>query len=51
MNTCSLVHLEEFESAESAARTLSGHDENVEALPYIIFFYVCECGEKTLCII
>ena len=29
-----LVHLEEFESAESAERTLSGHDENVEALPY-----------------
>ena len=29
-----LVHLEEFESAESAERTLSGHDENVEVLPY-----------------
>ena len=29
-----LVHLEEFESAESAERTLSGYDENVEALPY-----------------
>ena len=28
-----LVHLEEFESAESAERTLSGYDENVEALP------------------
>ena len=26
--------LEEFESAESAERTLSGHDENVEAPPY-----------------
>ena len=25
---------EEFESAESAERTLSGHDENVEALSY-----------------
>ena len=31
---CLLVHLEEFESAESAERTLSGHDENVEALSY-----------------
>ena len=29
-----LVHLEELESAESAKRTLSGYDENVEALPY-----------------
>ena len=29
-----LVHLEELESAESAERTLSGYDENVEALPY-----------------
>ena len=30
-----LVHLEEFESAESAERTMSGgHDENVEALSY-----------------
>ena len=28
------VHLEELESAESAERTMSGHDENVEALPY-----------------
>ena len=28
-------HLKEFESAERAERTLSGHDENVEALPYI----------------
>ena len=27
-----LVHLEELESAESAERTLSGYDENVEAL-------------------
>ena len=26
--------LEELESAESAERTLSGYDENVEALPY-----------------
>ena len=30
-----LIHLEEFESAESAERTMSGHDENVEALPWI----------------
>ena len=29
-----LLHLEEFESAESAERTMSGHDENVEALSY-----------------
>ncbi len=29
-----LVHLEEFDSAESAERALSGYDENVEALPY-----------------
>ena len=28
----SLVHLNEFESAERAERTLSGHDESVEAL-------------------
>ena len=28
------LHLEEFESAESAERTMSGHDENVEALSY-----------------
>ena len=27
------VHLEELESAESTERTLSGYDENVEALP------------------
>ena len=33
------VHLEEFESAESAERTMSGHDENVEALS-------CDCGER-----
>ena len=30
----SLVHLEEFESAESAERTLPGYDENLEALSY-----------------
>ena len=29
-----LVHLEEFESAEFAESTLSGHDENVEAFSY-----------------
>ena len=28
------IHLEEFESAESAERTMLGHDENVEALSY-----------------
>ena len=28
------IHLEEFELAESAERTMSGHDENVEALSY-----------------
>ena len=28
------VHVEEFESTESAERTMSRHDENVEALPY-----------------
>ena len=27
-----LAHLQEFESAESAERTMSGHCENVEAL-------------------
>ena len=30
----SWVHLDESESAESAKRTLSGHDENEEALLY-----------------
>ena len=29
-----LIHMEEFESAESAERAMSGHGENVEALPY-----------------
>ena len=29
-----LIHMEEFESAESAERAMSRHDENVEALPY-----------------
>ena len=37
-----LVHLEELESAESAERTLSGYDENVEALPYRCMWL---CGE------
>ena len=39
-----LVHLEELESVESAERTLSGYDENVEALPYRCT--VCDCGER-----
>ena len=33
-NTWPAIHLEEFESAESAERTMSGHDENLAALPY-----------------
>ena len=32
-----------FESAESAERTMSGHDENVEALSHTD---VCDCGER-----
>ena len=32
--------LEEFESDKRAERTMTGHEENVEALPY-----VCDCGE------
>ena len=41
-NRWALVHLEESESAESAERTMSGHDENVEALSY----RPCDCGER-----
>ena len=37
-----LVHLEEFKSAESATRMMSGNDENVEALSSD----VCYCGER-----
>ena len=47
---------EEFESAESAERTLSGHDENVEALlyrcmwlcgeaDYVSYYDMCRCPQ------
>ena len=39
-----LVHLEEFESAESAAeRTMSGHEENEETISNRC---TCDCGER-----
>ena len=38
-----MVHLEEFESAESTERTMSGHDENVDAL-----LHKCDCGERQI---
>ena len=34
--------MEEFASAESTERTMSGHDENMEALSYRL----CDCGER-----
>ena len=37
------VHLEEFDLAESRERTMSGHDENGEALPYRCMQYVTVC--------
>ena len=36
-----MVHLEEFKSAESTERTMSGHDENGEAVSNR-----CDCGER-----